>query len=86
MPGSCSYQQTEDLEYSDTARQEALRDGLYSIISDLEIAIQNIHNAKDQMPNMATGVAVDALSDALDKQISTLQGAISSLTRIVKGV
>ena len=84
MPGS--YQQTEDLEYSDTAQREALRDGLYSIISDLETAIQDIRNAKAQMPSIATGAAASALSDALDKQISTLQSAISSLTQFMKGV
>lgn len=84
MPGS--YQETEDLEYSDTAQRKALRDGLYPIISDLETAIQDIRNAKAQMPSMTTGAAKDALSDALDKQISTLQGTISSLTRFMKGV
>lgn len=83
---SDSHQQTGEVEIGDTARREALLGRLNSIILDLETAIQNIHDAKKQMPGMATGAAADALSAALGKQISILYGTISSLKQVMKGV
>ena len=68
---SSSHQQTGEVENGDAARREA---------------IQNIHDAKKQMPGMATGAAADALSAALEKQISILHGTISSLKQVMKGV
>ena len=52
---SSSHQQTGEVENGDAARREALLGRLSSIILDLETAIQNIHDAKKQMPGMATG-------------------------------
>lgn len=83
---SGSHQQTGEMENGDVARREILLGRLNSIILDLETAIQNIHDAKKQMSYMATGAAADALSAALEKQISILHGTISFFKQVMKGV
>lgn len=63
-----------------------LSNTLRAIESDLLNAIQNISNAKAQLPDFVAGETAEALSDVLQKQIAQLQNSLSTINTILKGV